>query len=46
MESKAQYIKRLKNELNEVGSEIEKLIVKTDKISLEIKQGYDEIETA
>jgi len=46
MERKAQYIIRLKTELNEVGSEIEKLIVRTDKISLEIKQGYDEIETA
>ncbi|MDD3889246.1 MAG: hypothetical protein PHR65_04925 [Syntrophomonadaceae bacterium] len=46
MERKAQYEKRLKNELSEVGSEIEKLIVRLDKLSVEIKQGYEEIENA
>lgn len=46
METKAQYKRRLKTELGEVGSEIEKLIVRTEKMAADIKQGYDEIETA
>jgi len=46
MERKAQYKQRLKSELSDLGSEIDKLIVRTDKIAIEIKQGYDEIETA
>ena len=45
MERKAQYKQRLKTELSEVGSEINKLIGRTDKIAVEIKQSYDEIET-
>jgi len=45
METKAQYIKRLRTEITEVGSEIEKQIVKLDKLSVEINQGYENIET-
>lgn len=46
METKTQYIKRLKTELREVRTEIEQQIGKLDKLSLEIKQGYEELETA
>ena len=46
MESKADYIRKLKSELSQVGSEIEKLIVRTDKMSVEIKHSYDDLETA
>lgn len=46
MESKADYKLRLKSELSEVGKEIEKLIVNTDKVSLEIKQDFDKLENA
>jgi len=45
MERKTQYEQRLRTELSEVGSEIEKLIVRTDKIAAEIKQGYDEVQS-
>ena len=45
MESKAEYKARLKTELRQVSSEIDKLITKTDQIAAEIKQGYEEIET-
>ena len=45
MESKAEYKARLKTELRQVGSEIDELITKTDKIAAEIMQGYEEIET-
>ncbi len=44
MERKTQYEQRLRTELREVGSEIEKLIVRTDKLAAEIKQGYDEVQ--
>ncbi|HWP98003.1 MAG TPA: hypothetical protein VN426_14255 [Syntrophomonadaceae bacterium] len=46
MERKADHILKLKTELSELGSEIEKLIVRADKVGVEIKQGYDEMETA
>lgn len=45
METKPQYIKRLRTELSEVGSEIEKKIVKLNKLSVEIKQDYEMLET-
>ncbi len=45
MERKAQYKQRLKTELSEVGSQIDKLIVWNDNRAVEIRQGYDEIET-
>jgi DNA repair exonuclease SbcCD ATPase subunit len=45
METKPQYIKRLRTEISEVGSEIEKQIVRLNKLSVEIKQGYEELET-
>lgn len=44
MESKAVYKLRLKAELSEVGNEIEKLIVRTDQVAENIKQGYDVLE--
>ncbi len=44
MERKTQYEQRLRTELREIGSEIEKLIVRTDKLAAEIKQGYDEVQ--
>ncbi len=46
MESKADYIQRLRKQLDEVGSEIGKLIARNDKVAVETKQGFDEIETA
>jgi Iap family predicted aminopeptidase len=46
METKTQYIKRLRTELRAVGTEIEQQIVQLDKLSGEIKQGYEELETA
>lgn len=44
METKPQYIKRLRTEVSEVGSEIEKQIGRLNKLSAEIKQGYEELE--
>lgn len=46
MESKAEYKLRLKSELSDVGNELEKLIVSTDKLSLKIKQDFDKLEIA
>lgn len=46
MESKADYILRLKTELCEVSSQIEKLIMRTDQMGANIMPGYDELETA
>ncbi|MEN6325368.1 MAG: hypothetical protein ABFD18_04040 [Syntrophomonas sp.] len=46
MERKAEYILRLKSELADVGSQIGKLTVRSDKLAAESKQGYDELETA
>ncbi|MEQ8173956.1 MAG: hypothetical protein ABRQ26_02715 [Syntrophomonadaceae bacterium] len=46
MERKAEYILKLKSELKEVDSEIGKLVIRSDKITVEIKQGYDAMETA
>lgn len=46
MERKADYILKLKSELNEVDNEIDKLVIRSDKIAVEIKQGYDAMETA
>ena len=45
MEIKAQHIKRLRTEIAEVGSEIDKQIVRLEKLSVEINQGYGNIET-
>ena len=39
METKTQYEQRLRTELRQVGSEIGKLIARTDKIAAEIKAG-------
>ncbi len=46
MESKADYIQGLRNQLSEVGSEIGNLIASNDRLAVKIKQGFDEIETA
>lgn len=46
MERKADYILKLNSELKEVDSEIGKLVIRSDKIAVEIKQGYDAMETA
>ncbi|MEN6388788.1 MAG: hypothetical protein ABFD04_00085 [Syntrophomonas sp.] len=46
MERKADYILKLKSELNEVDSEIGKLAIRSDKLAVGIKQGYDTMETA
>lgn len=45
METKPQYIKRLRTALTDVGKEIEKKIIRLDKISAEIKPGSEELET-
>lgn len=45
MASNTDYKLRLKTELSEVSSEIGKLI-ESDQVSVETKQGYDELETA
>lgn len=45
MENKPQYIRRLRTELSELGTEIEKQIARLDKLSAEIKQGYGKLET-
>ncbi|HWQ74566.1 MAG TPA: hypothetical protein VN441_04570 [Syntrophomonas sp.] len=46
MERKEEYILKLKSELADVGIEIEKLIARSDKVTVEIKQAYDGLETA
>lgn len=46
MERKEEYILKLKRELGDVSIEIEKLIVRSDKVAVEIKQAYDELETS
>ncbi|MEQ8236970.1 MAG: hypothetical protein ABRQ23_09345 [Syntrophomonadaceae bacterium] len=46
METKPQYIKRLRSELTELGREIEKQIVRLNKLSEEIQHGYEGLETA
>lgn len=45
MDRKEEYILKLKSELGEISSEIEKLIIRIDKIGLATKQGYDEWES-
>ena len=45
MRNKSHSIKGLKTELAEVGKEIDKRIVRLDKLSVEIKQGNGELET-
>lgn len=45
METKPQHIKRLRTDISEVGNEIEKKIAMLNKLSAEIKQGSEEIET-
>ncbi len=45
MGNKSHYIKGLKTELAEVGKEIDKWIVRLDKLSVDIKHGYEELET-
>ena len=45
MGNKSHSIKGLKTELAEVGKEIDKRIVRLDKLSIEIKQGNGELET-
>jgi hypothetical protein len=44
METKTQYIKRLRTALTVVGKEIEQKIVQLDRISTEIKRGSEELE--
>jgi len=44
METKPQYMKRLRTELTELGGKIEEKIASLDKLSAEIKQGYEELE--
>lgn len=46
METKPQYIKRLRTEISEVGSKIEQHIVRLDKLSVNIKQDYEVLETS
>lgn len=46
METMPQYIKRLRTEHTELGTEIEKLIGRLKRLSLEIKQSHEELETA
>lgn len=45
METRPQYIKRLRNEISDVGSQIEQQIVRLDRLSVDIKQGYEVLET-
>lgn len=44
MGTKSRSTKRLRTELAEVGKEIDKRIVRLDELSLEIKQGYEDLE--
>jgi hypothetical protein len=46
MERKEEYILKLKSELGDVGVEIEKLVVRSNKVAVEIKQAYDELEAS
>ena len=46
METKPQYIKRLRNELAELGSEIGKQIARLERLSAEIKLSYEKLETS
>lgn len=46
MERKEEYIQKLKSELGDVGVEIEKLVVRSNKVAVEIKQAYDELEAS
>lgn len=45
METRQQYIEGLRNELAQLGREIEKHIVRINKLSVDINQGFEELET-
>lgn len=45
MERKAEYILSLKTELSGVGNELKKIIERSDKVSAEITQCYDQLES-